>query len=123
MKENIPLMTKTYFRFQWLKPNNKLATKQSCYWKKTNWNGMDAIYFFLMKAAITASLIILQPKILIQILQMKEVELKCLELYRTSFGSNAQYYNHQQNKWYPQKCLLAHFEDTLNFSSSEFTCT
>ena len=29
----------------------------------------------------------------------------------------------QQNKWYPQRCLLAHFEDTLDFSRSEFTCT
>ena len=32
--------------------------------------------------------------------------------------------NHQQqNKWYPQRSLLAHFEDTLDFTRSEFTCT
>ena len=30
--------------------------------------------------------------------------------------------NHQQNKWYPQRCLLAHFEATLDFCRSEFTC-
>ena len=29
----------------------------------------------------------------------------------------------QQNKWYSQRCLLAHFETTLDFSSIEFTCT
>ena len=29
---------------------------------------------------------------------------------------------HQQNKCYPQWCLLAHFEGTLDFSRSEFTC-
>ena len=31
-------------------------------------------------------------------------------------------YHRQQNKSYPQRCLLAHFEVTLNFSRSEFTC-
>ena len=31
-------------------------------------------------------------------------------------------YHHQQNKCYPQRCLLAHFEATLDFSRSEFTC-
>ena len=30
-------------------------------------------------------------------------------------------YDQQQNKWYPQKCILAHFEATLDFSRSEFT--
>ena len=29
----------------------------------------------------------------------------------------------QQNKWYSQRYLLAHFETTLDFSSIEFTCT
>ena len=29
----------------------------------------------------------------------------------------------QQNKWYPQRCLLAHLEATLDFSCSEFTWT
>ena len=28
----------------------------------------------------------------------------------------------QRNKWYPQRCLLAHFEATLDFSSNEFIC-
>ena len=32
-------------------------------------------------------------------------------------------YRQEQNKWYPQRSLLAHFEDTLDFSRSEFTCT
>ena len=32
-------------------------------------------------------------------------------------------YHQQQNKWYPQRSLLAHGEDTLDFSRSEFTCT
>ena len=32
-------------------------------------------------------------------------------------------YHQQQSKWYPQRSLLAHFEDTLDFSRSEFTCT
>ena len=32
-------------------------------------------------------------------------------------------HHQQQNKWYPQRSLLAHFEDTLDFSRSEFTCT
>ena len=31
-------------------------------------------------------------------------------------------YHQQQNKWYPQRCLLAHFEATLYFSRTEFTC-
>ena len=31
-------------------------------------------------------------------------------------------YHQQQNKWYPQRCLLAHFEATLDFSRREFTC-
>ena len=31
-------------------------------------------------------------------------------------------YDQQQNKWYPQRCILAHFEATLDFSRSEFTC-
>ena len=31
-------------------------------------------------------------------------------------------YKRQQNKCYPQRCLLAHFEATLDFSRSEFTC-
>ena len=31
-------------------------------------------------------------------------------------------YHRQQNKWYPQRCLLAQFEATLDFSRSEFTC-
>ena len=26
----------------------------------------------------------------------------------------------QQNKWYPQRCLLAHFEATFDFSRSTF---
>ena len=30
-------------------------------------------------------------------------------------------YSQQQSKWYPQRCLLAHFEATLDFSRSEFT--
>ena len=29
----------------------------------------------------------------------------------------------QQNKWYPKKFLLAHFEATFYFSLSKFTCT
>ena len=28
----------------------------------------------------------------------------------------------QQNKYYRQRCLLAHFEATLDFSRCEFTC-
>ena len=32
-------------------------------------------------------------------------------------------YRRQQNKWYPQRCLLANFEAVLNFSRSEFTCS
>ena len=31
-------------------------------------------------------------------------------------------YHQQQNKWHPQRCLLAHFEATLDFSRSEFNC-
>ena len=31
-------------------------------------------------------------------------------------------YRCQQNKCYPQRCLLAHFEATLDLSHSEFTC-
>ena len=31
-------------------------------------------------------------------------------------------YHRLQNKWYPQRCLLAHFEAALDFSRSEFTC-
>ena len=31
-------------------------------------------------------------------------------------------YHQQQNKWYPQRCLLAHFEAILDFSRTEFTC-
>ena len=27
-------------------------------------------------------------------------------------------YHRQQNKWYPKRCLLAHFEATLDFSRS-----
>ena len=34
--------------------------------------------------------------------------------YRNAYGIN---------KWYPQRCLLAHFEATLDFRYSEFTCT
>ena len=30
-------------------------------------------------------------------------------------------YHRQQNKCYPQSCVLAHFEATLDFSRSEFT--
>ena len=31
--------------------------------------------------------------------------------------------NHrQQNKCYPQRCFLAHFDATLDLSRSEFTC-
>ena len=33
-----------------------------------------------------------------------------------------QMHHEQQNKWYPQMCLLAHFDAALNFSRSEFTC-
>ena len=32
-------------------------------------------------------------------------------------------YHQQQNKWYSQRCLLAHFETALDFSRSKFTCT
>ena len=32
-------------------------------------------------------------------------------------------YSQQQNKWYPQMCLLAYLEDTLYFIRSEITCT
>ena len=32
-------------------------------------------------------------------------------------------YRQQQNKWYPQRCLLAHFEATLDFSHIELTST
>ena len=36
---------------------------------------------------------------------------------------HAQKRNHkQQNKWYPQMFLFAHFETTLNFSRSQFIC-
>ena len=31
-------------------------------------------------------------------------------------------YSEQQSKWYPQKCLLAHFKATFDISRSEFTC-
>ena len=31
-------------------------------------------------------------------------------------------HHRQQNKCYPQWCLLAHFEATFDFSRSEFTC-
>ena len=31
-------------------------------------------------------------------------------------------YHQQQNKWYPQRSLLAHLKETLDFSNSEFTC-
>ena len=31
-------------------------------------------------------------------------------------------YHRQQNKCYPQRCLLAHFDAALDFSRSEFTC-
>ena len=30
-------------------------------------------------------------------------------------------YHQQQNKWYLQRCLLAHFEVTLYFSHAEFS--
>ena len=40
------------------------------------------------------------------------------ELFRcTSNGTTA------AKKWYPQRCLLVHFEATLDFSHSEFTCS
>ena len=29
----------------------------------------------------------------------------------------------KQNKWYPERCLLAHFEAIFDFSLSEFTCS
>ena len=32
-------------------------------------------------------------------------------------------YHQQQTKLYPQRNLLAYFEDTLDFTHSEFTCT
>ena len=32
-------------------------------------------------------------------------------------------YYQQQNKWYPQMCLLAHFEATNDIIRGEFTCT
>ena len=31
-------------------------------------------------------------------------------------------YHHQQNKLYPQRCLLVDFKSTLDFNRSEFTC-
>ena len=37
--------------------------------------------------------------------------------------SESSMYHQQQNKWYPQKCLLVHFEAPLDFSRSEFNCT
>ena len=27
------------------------------------------------------------------------------------------------NKWYTQRCSLAHFEGTVDFNRNEFTCT
>ena len=30
--------------------------------------------------------------------------------------------HHPQNRCYPRRCLLAHFEATLDFILSEFTC-
>ena len=44
----------------------------------------------------------------------------CMCFMRTIDASSL--YHHQQNKCYPQKCVLAHFEATLDFSRSEFTC-
>ena len=32
-------------------------------------------------------------------------------------------YHQQHDKWYPQRSLLVHFENTLDFIRSEFTCT
>ena len=40
----------------------------------------------------------------------------------THSHSNYAHAHRQQNKCYPQRCLLAHFEATLDFSRSEFTC-
>ena len=31
-------------------------------------------------------------------------------------------HHQQKNKWYPQRCLLVHFEATFDFSRIEFTC-
>ena len=42
--------------------------------------------------------------------------------YSTEIRSNFTLNHRQQNKCYPQRCLLAHFEATLDFSRSEFTC-
>ena len=37
-------------------------------------------------------------------------------------GQGCCMYHHQQNRCYPQSCLLAHFEATLDFGRSEYTC-
>ena len=37
----------------------------------------------------------------------------------TLFSHMHDMYHQQQNKWYPQRCLLAHIEATLDFSRSE----
>ena len=46
-----------------------------------------------------------------------------LILFARSSLSKFLMYHQQQNNWYPQSCLLAHFESTLYFSRSEFTFT
>ena len=47
-------------------------------------------------------------------------------LHFSSFMHNGtvlyEMYHQQQNKWYPQGFLLTHFEATLHFSRTEFTC-
>ena len=44
------------------------------------------------------------------------------ELHLAYAKFQMKWYHQQQNKWFPQRCLLAHFEATLDFSRSEFTC-
>ena len=48
----------------------------------------------------------LKPVFVVPILFLSLTVLKLL--YRTNM------YHQQQNKWYPQRCLLAHFEATLD---------
>ena len=44
-------------------------------------------------------------------------------MHKSNVENVRQMYHQQQNKWYPQWCLLAHFEASINFSLNEFSCT
>ena len=55
--------------------------------------------------------------LIVRILKYNKMQSKC---WRTLIDHRM--YHQQQNKCYPQRCFLANFEATLDFSRIEFTC-